>query len=124
MNSNTVSLQNLVLSPRDAVLNENETLSIEISFAATEVRNYFYEAFLTFELGDRKLQNKLVITGSGKRAPLLQLNSVDIPVRQTPEINDNMELFNKEVISKVKQSHPNMSVNEIYQQLHNFVDNW
>jgi len=81
-----------VFSPRDAVLNENEALSIEISFAATEVRNYFYEAFLTFELGhmseisggfycDRKLQKKLVITGSGKRAPLLQLNSVDMPTR-------------------------------------------
>ena len=79
--SNTINLQNLVVSPRDAVLNENETLSIEMSFAATEVRNYFYEAFLAFELGDRKLQKKLVITGAGKRAPLLQLNSVDLPAR-------------------------------------------
>ena len=35
-----------------------------------------------------------------------------------------MELFNKEVISKVKQAHPNMSVNEIYQHIHLFVDNW
>ena len=124
IDSNTVNLQNLVFSPRDAVLDENETLSIEISFAATEVRNYFYEAFLAFELGDHKLQKKLAITGAGKRPPLLQLNSVDMPTRQPSEINENMELFNKEVISKVKQSHPNLSVNEIYQQIHLFVDNW